>query len=112
MRNGVSFVKNHFLIGLSVDGIKATHDLYRKDAVGKDTYFRILESAKLLEAAGVEFNVLMVVNGKTAPKIRGFMKISGSWDFRGSSISPVSTPSASARGRRNILFPRRCTEGF
>ena len=40
MRNGVSFCKNHFLIGLSVDGIKATHDLYRKDAVGKDTYFR------------------------------------------------------------------------
>ena len=64
------FAKNHFLIGLSVDGIKATHDLYRKDAVGKDTYFRVLESAKLLEAAGVEFNVLMVVNGKTAPKIR------------------------------------------
>ena len=61
------FAKNHFLIGLSVDGIKATHDLYRKDAVGKDTYFRILESAKLLEAAGVEFNVLMVVNGKTEP---------------------------------------------
>ena len=54
MRNGVSFAKNHFLIGLSVDGIKATHDLYRKDAVGKDTYFRVLESAKLLEAAGVE----------------------------------------------------------
>ena len=77
------FAKNHFLIGLSVDGIKATHDLYRKDAAGKDTYFRVLESAKLLEAAGVEFNVLMVVNGKTAPKIRriyeNFRKLGFSW---------------------------------
>lgn len=64
------FAGNHFLIGLSVDGIKATHDAYRRDARGQDTYFRILEAAKLLEAWKVEFNVLTVVNAKTAPKIR------------------------------------------
>ena len=94
MRNGVSFCKNHFLIGLSVDGIKATHDLYRKDAVGKDTYFRVLESAKLLEAAGVEFNVLMVVNGKTAPKIRriyeNFRKLGFSWQQYIACLDPIS----------------------
>ena len=88
------FAKNHFLIGLSVDGIKATHDLYRKDAVGKDTYFRVLESAKLLEAAGVEFNVLMVVNGKTAPKIRriyeNFRKLGFSWQQYIACLDPIS----------------------
>ena len=103
---------NHFLIGLSVDGIKATHDLYRKDAAGKDTYFRVLESAKLLEAAGVEFNVLMVVNGKTAPKIRriyeNFRKLGFSWQQYIACLDPISE----RQGRRNILFPRRCTEGF
>ena len=64
------FAENDFLIGLSVDGIRATHDAYRKDAQGRDTYFHTLEAAKKLEAAGVDFNVLTVVNGKTAPKIR------------------------------------------
>ncbi len=64
------FAENHFLIGLSVDGIKATHDAYRKDVQGKDTYVRIMETAGGLRKAGVEFNILTVVNGKTAPKIR------------------------------------------
>lgn len=64
------FAENHFLVGLSVDGIRSTHDTYRKDAQGRDTYFRILQGAELLKEARVDFNVLTVVNGKTAPKIR------------------------------------------
>lgn len=64
------FAQHNFLVGLSVDGVKATHDCYRKDAAGKDTYFRILDTAKRMEAHGVEFNILTVVNGKTAPRIR------------------------------------------
>lgn len=64
------FAQNHFLAGLSVDGIKATHDAYRKDAAGEDTYFLTLRSAELLRESGTDFNVLTVVNRKTAPKIR------------------------------------------
>lgn len=64
------FAENGFLIGLSVDGIKATHDAYRHDAAGGETYFHTLNAAKMLETAGVDFNVLTVVNAKTAPKIR------------------------------------------
>ncbi len=63
------FAEHNFLIGLSVDGIKATHDVYRKSADGGDTYFRVLETARLLQQYHVEFNVLTVINGKTAPKI-------------------------------------------
>lgn len=64
------FHDNHFLIGLSIDGIKATHDACRRDAGGQDTYLRVLEAAGLLAAHGVDFNVLTVVNAKTAPRIR------------------------------------------
>ena len=74
--------------------MESRHDLYRKDAAGKDTYFRVLESAKLLEAAGVEFNVLMVVNGKTAPKIRriyeNFRKLGFSWQQYIACLDPIS----------------------
>ena len=87
------FAENHFLIGLSVDGIKATHDCYRKDAEGQDTYFRVLEAAKKLEAAGVDFNVLTVVNGKTAPKIRriyeNYKKLGFSWQQYIACLDPI-----------------------
>lgn len=61
---------NHFLTGLSLDGIKVTHDACRRSADGGDTFFRILDAAAMLERAGAEFNILTVVNAKTAPKIR------------------------------------------
>lgn len=64
------FRENHFLIGLSVDGIRATHDVYRKDSAGNDTYARVMKAAELMEKHGVDFNILTVVNAKTAPRIR------------------------------------------
>ena len=77
------FAKNRFLVGLSVDGIKATHDCYRKDAAGQDTYFHTLEAARMLERAGVDFNILTVVHKKTASKIRKiyeqYRKLGFSW---------------------------------
>ena len=87
------FAKERFLIGLSVDGIKATHDSYRKDAGGGDTYFRILEAARRLEEAGAEFNVLTVVNAKTAPKIRRiygqYQKLGFCWQQYIACLDPV-----------------------
>lgn len=64
------FAENDFLIGLSVDGVKVTHDAYRRGTAGEETYLRVIQAARLLEQHHVQFNVLTVVNGKTAPKIR------------------------------------------
>ena len=87
------FAENHFLIGLSIDGIKAAHDAYRKDASGNDTYFRILETAQGLRQAGVDFNVLTVVNGRTAPKIRKiyekYKKLGFDWQQYIACLDPV-----------------------
>lgn len=60
--------ENHFLVGLSVDGICATHNACRKDAEGKDTFAQVMNAAELLKKAGAEHNILTVVNSKTAPK--------------------------------------------
>lgn len=62
--------KNRFLIGLSIDGIKSTHDLYRKDYSGQGTFENVINSANLLKDANIEFNILTVVNSKTAPEIQ------------------------------------------
>ncbi len=87
------FAENRFLVVLSVDGIKAAHDAYRKDAQGRDTYFRVLETARGLEEAGAEFNILTVVNGKTAPKIRkiyeNYKKLGFFWQQYIACLDPI-----------------------
>lgn len=87
------FAEHRFLIGLSVDGIKATHDAYRRDAEGKETYFHTLKAAALLKEAGAEFNVLTVVNGKTAPKIgriyENYRKLGFRWQQYIACLDPV-----------------------
>lgn len=62
--------ENHFLTGLSIDGIKATHDIYRKNIKGGDTFLRIMETAAMFRRFSVEYNILTVVNARTAAKVK------------------------------------------
>ena len=75
--------ENGFLVGLSLDGVAATHNANRPDAAGQGTFARTLQAAKLLQAHNVEFNILTVVNRQTAEaaaEIYGFYKAQGfSW---------------------------------
>lgn len=66
-----SFFKKHgFLVGVSLDGIRASHDAFRKGSDGSGTYETIMKHIGLLKEHGVDYNILTVVNAKTAPKIR------------------------------------------
>lgn len=58
--------KNRFLVGLSVDGGRDTHDLYRKDGGGKGTWDRVAVALRLLQSRGVETNLLCVVTRQCA----------------------------------------------
>jgi uncharacterized protein len=60
------FHENRFLIGLSMDGPKELHDLYRKDKGGHGTFDRVVHAARLLQKHKVEFNVLCTANRKNA----------------------------------------------
>ena len=51
------FRENHFLVGLSLDGMKDTHDLYRLDAQGQGTFNRAARVLQLLESHGVAYNI-------------------------------------------------------
>lgn len=61
---------NHFLVGVSMDGCKETHNPYRKNAGGEDTFFDILKTIEMFRQYKVEFNILTVVNRRTSMKIR------------------------------------------
>lgn len=64
------FRRNHVLVGLSVDGTRAAHDRFRKDAAGRGTYGRAVRAAELLAEHGVPFNVLTVVTSALAGQAR------------------------------------------
>lgn len=63
------FKENKFLVGLSLDGVELTHDVYRKDSLGNGTYQKVIDVAQKLQKAEVEFNILTVVNKETAVQI-------------------------------------------
>ncbi len=58
-----AFFKEHnFLIGISLDGPRQLHDVYRLDKGGSPTFDRVLRGVRLLQKHEVEFNVLTTVN--------------------------------------------------
>lgn len=62
--------ENKILTGISIDGIKAAHDSFRINQKNEGTFSEIMKTIDLFKEYKVEFNVLTVVNSKTAPKIR------------------------------------------
>ncbi|MGL6149530.1 MAG: anaerobic sulfatase maturase [Plesiomonas sp.] len=63
----ITFLKQHdFYVGLSIDGPRELHDIYRKTRNGKPTFDYVIAAAKLLREAGVSFAALCVVNRANA----------------------------------------------
>jgi uncharacterized protein len=58
-----AFLKqNNFLVGLSCDGPRKLHDLYRVSKGGQPTHDKVMAAARLLKKHGVPYNALCVVN--------------------------------------------------
>lgn len=58
--------RHQFLVGLSIDGPAALHDAHRVSRNGKGVHDRVIRALNCLKAAGVEYNILAVVNSTTA----------------------------------------------
>ena len=56
------FRENNFLIGLSIDGPREMHDLYRVDKGGQPTFDKVMRAVRLLQRHEVDFNVLTTVH--------------------------------------------------
>ena len=53
---------NGFLVGLSIDGPRKLHDLYRVDKRQRPTFDRVMRGLEFLKKHNTEFNTLTVVN--------------------------------------------------
>ena len=60
--------RNHFLVGLSIDGPRELHDRFRVGKDGEPTFDRVLAAAKRLRKHGVTFCSLTVVNRENAKR--------------------------------------------
>lgn len=106
------FQKNHFLIGLSVDGTKEIHDSYRHTKDGKPTFDRIRHAAELMSHYGVEYNILTVVNQKVASNITEiyeFYKKQG-WNYQ--QYIACLDPLEEAHGENEYALKPSSTENF
>ncbi|MFM0125793.1 anaerobic sulfatase maturase [Paraburkholderia sp. RL18-101-BIB-B] len=56
------FKEHNFLVGLSVDGPRELHDIYRIDRRGQGTFDFVMKGWKQLKEHGVDFNILCTVN--------------------------------------------------
>jgi uncharacterized protein len=60
--------ENSFLVGLSIDGPRELHDLYRLTKNGEPTFDKVFNAAKLLRRFEVPFNTLTCVNRISAKR--------------------------------------------
>jgi uncharacterized protein len=60
------FRRHHVLVGLSLDGPREMHDLYRVDKGGRGTFDAVVRAARLMKAYRVEFNILTTVHAGNA----------------------------------------------
>ena len=63
------FKKNEFLVGLSLDGTKLTHDQYRKNHNGQGSFHQAILAAHLLKQYKVPFNILTVITEELVSNI-------------------------------------------
>ena len=58
-----AFLAEHrFLMGISIDGSRQLHDIYRVDKGGKPSFDKVMRGLRLLQKHGVDYNVLTTVN--------------------------------------------------
>jgi len=59
------FKKHNFGIGVSLDGIKENHDMFRQDLFGRGTFDSVLRGIDILRDRGIEPGFLQTVTGKS-----------------------------------------------
>lgn len=63
---GAFLKRENFLVGLSIDGPRELHDLYRVDKGGRPTFDKVMSGLSMLRKHGVTFNTLTVVHRESA----------------------------------------------
>lgn len=58
--------ENNWLVGVSIDGPQEFHDEYRRSRDGKPSFLKVMKGIQMLNAHGVEWNAMAVINDYNA----------------------------------------------
>lgn len=94
------FAKEHFLIGLSMDGNKRVHDSLRRSRDGSGTFNNILRASQLFNNHKVEYNILTVVSARVARDIKDIYEFYLRNNFIYQQYIPCLDPIGEERGKR------------
>lgn len=81
--------ENNFLVGISIDGIKQHHDIYRYTYDGKPTFEKVMRGIELLKKYGVDYNIMGVVHNHNVDYPLEFYRFFKKIDARFIQFSPV-----------------------
>jgi uncharacterized protein len=56
------FKEHHFLVGISIDGLREMHDVYRTDKGGAPTFDKVMRGLSFLKNHRVDWNALVTLN--------------------------------------------------
>lgn len=107
------FKENDFLVGISLDGFVQNHDFFRKDANQEGTFDRIINNIKLLEDAGINYNILTVLTRRLAQRPNQLFDFYMKYNFKYVQLIPC-LPSLESNSimDRQALRPRDFSEFY
>lgn len=92
------FRSERFLIGLSMDGRRPVHDLYRRGADGKGTFRAVHSHLMLLRKKGVDVNILVTLTKDAAMNGEDTYRYLKGQGFRWQQYIPCIDPLEASRG--------------
>lgn len=81
--------ENNWLVGLSIDGPQEFHDEYRRSRDGKPSFMRVMRAVRMLNAHGVDWNAMAVINDFNADHPDEFYAFFKSIDCRYIQFAPI-----------------------
>ena len=81
--------ENNWLVGLSIDGPQQFHDEYRRSRDGKPSFLRVMKAVQMLNAYGVEWNAMAVINDYNADHPEAFYNFFKSINCRYIQFAPI-----------------------
>jgi uncharacterized protein len=76
------FSEHKFLVGLSLDGFEANHNLFRITQNHQSTFDKVMETADLLRFNQIDFNILTVLSSELAKNPKKLYDFYKEHDFR------------------------------
>ena len=90
--------EHHFLTGVSLDGVRATHDAWRRTPEGGGSFSEVFATCRLFDRFRVDYNLLVVVTHQTAEKIGRIYPFFQEHGFRYQQYIACLDPLGEARG--------------